>query len=310
MLNLSPISFDLQIKSYERKIEKAIKEYLKRNSKPDVLHAQVTVPAGYTVCKLGKKLGIPVVVTEHGGNLERFYRDEPYKKYGEYVLNNSKYSTVSNYMKEIVLKYTDECYVIPNQVDTKLFKNDISRKIDGTFRLIMCCALREGKRLDIAFEAIKILINEGMDIHLDIIGDGFYEEIYKKAMIDIGVMENVTFLGRKKKEEIPPYFEKSHALLISSELESFAIPGIEALASGMPVISTDCLGPSEFVDEKCGSLCKVNDALDMANSIKEVYSNYSKYDKSYLESVASQFSEEAVVKRALEVYKKAIKEYN
>ena len=95
-----------------------------------------------------------------------------------------------------------------------------------------------------------------------------------------------------------------------SELESFAIPGIEALASGMPVISTDCLGPSEFVDEKCGSLCKVNDALDMANSIKEVYSNYSKYDKSYLESVASQFSEEAVVKRALEVYKKAIKEYN
>ena len=89
MLNLSPISFDLQIKSYERKIEKAIKEYLKRNSKPDVLHAQVTVPAGYTVCKLGKKLGIPVVVTEHGGNLERFYRDEPYKKYGEYVLNNS-----------------------------------------------------------------------------------------------------------------------------------------------------------------------------------------------------------------------------
>lgn len=307
MLNLAPISFDLQVKSYTKRLEKAFKDYLKKNSKPDVLHAQVTVPAGYATCVLGKKYGIPVVVTEHGGNLERFFKNDKFKEYTKFVMENSVYTTVSNYMKQIVLKYYKECDVIPNQVDVELFKNDVIRRIDGEFRLVMVCALREGKRLDIAFEAIRKLIDEGMKIHLDVVGDGFYEDVYKRAMLEEGLEEHVAFLGRKNKEEISKLLLKEHALLISSELESFAIPGVEALASGMPVISTDCLGPSEFIDNKCGSLCRVNDPDDMARAIKEVYENYSKYEREHLENVANKFSEKSVVEKAKEVYKRALK---
>lgn len=307
MLNLAPISFDLQVKSYTKRLEKAFKDYLKKNSKPDVLHAQVTVPAGYATCVLGKKYGIPVVVTEHGGNLERFFKNDKFKEYTKFVMENSVYTTVSNYMKQIVLKYYKECDVIPNQVDVELFKNDVIRRIDGEFRLVMVCALREGKRLDIAFKAIRKLIDEGMKIHLDVVGDGFYEDVYKRAMLEEGLEEHVTFLGRKNKEEISKLLLKEHALLISSELESFAIPGVEALASGMPVISTDCLGPSEFIDNKCGSLCRVNDPDDMARAIKEVYENYSKYEREHLENVANKFSEKSVVEKAKKVYKRALK---
>ena len=118
-------------------------------------------------------------------------------------------------MKDIVKKYKDECYVLPNLVNADLFSSNINRKIDKTFNLVSVCALREGKRLDIAFKAIKKLIDEGMNIHYDVIGDGFYEDIYKEAAIDIGVSEYVTFLGRKNKEEISKIFDKEHALLIS-----------------------------------------------------------------------------------------------
>ncbi len=307
MLNLGPISFDLQVKSYTKKLEKAFKNYLKTNPKPDVLHAQVTVPAGYAACVLGKKYGIPVVVTEHGGNLERFFSKEQFKHYTEFVMDNCLYTTVSDYMKKIVLNYYPECDVIPNQVNVELFKNDVKRKIEGTFKLVTVCALREGKRLDIAFRALKQLVREEMDVHLDIIGDGFFEEIYKEKMREEGVQDYVTFLGRKSKEEIAEYLINEHALLISSELESFAIPGVEALASGMPVISTDCLGPSEFVDEKCGCLCKVNDPDDMVRAIKTVYEKYDEYDRKYLEGVADKFSEENVIKKAREIYERAQK---
>lgn len=307
MLNLRPIGFDIQMKAYTRKLDRAFKQYLKTNPKPDVLHAEVSVPAGYAACIIGEKYGIPVVVTEHGGKLERFYKDEPFKKYGLYTLEHALMTTVSKYMKDIALKYTDTCEVIPNQVDVALFKNDLKRKIDDEFRLISVCALREGKNLDVAFRAIKILIDEGMKIHLDIIGDGFLEDYYKKCSIEFGVSEYITFLGRKEKSEIPKYMNDKHALLISSELESFAIPGVEALAAGLPVITTDCLGPVEFVDDKCGEICLVNDPEDMARAIKKVHDNYSKYSKKHMEKVAERFSEESIVETAKKCYERAMK---
>lgn len=302
MLNLSPISYDWQMKNYVKRLEKGFKKYLKNNPKPDVLHAQVTVPAGYAVCVLGKKYNIPVVVTEHCGTFEKFFENEKYRKYGMYVLENSTFTTVSNYMKKEILKYTDKCDVIANQVNVELFKNDRKREVGETFKLVMACALREGKRLDIAFKAIKKLTDEGLKIHLDVIGDGFYEEIFKKSMVDEGVEAYVEFLGRKSKKEIAERFLDEDALLISSEFESFAIPGVEALASGMPVISTECCGPSEFVDEKCGELCRVNDYEDMARAIKKVYENYTSYKREYMESVAERFSEVNVIAKAKEIY--------
>lgn len=306
MLNLRPIGFDIQMSSYVKVFEQSLKNYIKKNGKPDIIHAMVSVPAGYATCKAGNKLNIPVLVTEHGGNLERLYKDEPFKKYGEYVLKNATLSTVSNYMKDIALKYTDYCSVIPNQVNTDIFKNDKKRTIDGTFELISVCALREGKNLDDAFKAIKILLEDGMDIHYTIIGDGFLETFYKEACNSVGVSDYVSFLGRKNKQEIASYLENSHALIISSELESFAIPGVEALASGIPVITTDCLGPVEFVDEKCGEIAKVRDPKDLARAIKTVYNNYSKYDIKHMNMVAEKYSEKSVVKLAKIEYEKIL----
>lgn len=307
MLNLSPISFKLQIKSYVKKLEKAFKNYLKTNDKPDVIHAHVTVPAGYAACILGKKYNIPVVVTEHCGNLERFYKNPTLKEYGNYVLNNSTYSTVSNYMKNVVLKYTDKCEVIPNLVNTTPFNNNVTRKITKTFKLVSVCALREGKRLDIAFKALKILIDKGMNAHLDIIGDGFYENYYINICNELNLTKYVSFIGRKNKFEIAAILKKEHALLISSELESFGIPGIEAMASGLPIISTDCLGPTEYIDSKVGVICKVNDPVDMANSIEILYKNYNKYDSKYIMKKANKYNNDTVIKNTIKIYNNAIK---
>lgn len=302
-------SFDENLNNYVKCLDESLRDYLKTNPKPDVLHAMVTVPAGYAACVVGKKYNIPVVVTEHGGALERFFNRSDLSKYGKYVLESSTYSTVSNYMKDIVLKYTKECYLIPNQVNTDIFKNHIKRKLDKTFKLVSVCALREGKKLDIAFKAVKKLVEKGIDIHYDIVGDGYYENEFKKSCHDEGLDKYVTFLGRLTKPEIAELFKSEHALLISSDLESFGIPGIEAMASGMPVVSTDCLGPTEYIDKKSGIICKVNDSDDMAKSIEKMIKNYDNYDKDYLEKCASKFSEKSVVEIAKEVYKNVIKRY-
>ena len=302
MLNLGPISFKWQLNKYVRTLKKAFKDYLKHNPKPDIIHAHVTVPAGYAACVLGKKYNIPVVVTEHCGDLERFYNKEPFKKYGLFVLNNSYYTTVSKYMKNIALKYTNNCDVIPNLVDTKPFINDLKREIKNEFRLVIVCALREGKRIDIALEAIKKL---KIPVHLDIIGDGFYEVIYKNKCRDLG-LENVRFLGRKTKQEIADILKREHALLITSELESFAISGIEAMASGLPIITTDCLGPTEYMNDKIGLICKVNDPDDIAIAISNLYDNYSQYDSDYIRNEALKYDSKNVINDTIKIYNKVL----
>lgn len=310
MLNLASINFDIQQKFYYKKMLKAFKNYIKIEGKPDIIHAEVTIPAGYAACKIGRKFHIPVIITEHFSKYERFFSNPTYSKYGNYVLKNSTFSTVSNYMKQKMLKYTKECYIIPNLVDVEIFKNKTKRHVKDTFNLVSFCALREGKKIENIFGAMNILINQGIkNIHLDVIGDGFLEEHYKEECSKLNLSKYVSFLGRKTKQEISKILEHENALVISSELETFAIPGIEALASGIPVISTKCLGPEEYIDEKCGVLCKVNDVEDLAKAIKKVIENYDNYDPLYLNSVADKFSSKQVIKNTEKIYKKIIRDY-
>ena len=311
MLNLAPVNFDLQQKYYYIKLENAFRDYIKKEGKPDVIHAHVAIPAGYAASKLGKKYNIPVIVTEHYSRYETFFTNNNLAKYGNFVLKNSTYSVVSKYMQKYMLQHTDECYVIPNLVDNKVFENNKKRKLGKTFNLVSCCALREGKKIENIFKAMRILIDKGFNnIHLDVIGDGFLENYYKQECGKLKLKKYVTFLGRKSKEEISKIFLKEHALVISSDLESFAIPGIEALASGLPVISTKCLGPEEYINSKCGVLCEVNDPEDLAKAIKKLYKSYDKYNPNYLKKVANKFSKEEVIKNTIKIYKRMLKENN
>lgn len=303
ILNYGPISFDLAIKTYTNALYKAVKDYIKINGKPDILHAQVTLPAGYATYIVGQRLNIPVVITEHCGNLERFFK-EPLNKYTNQLLNKVTYSCVSSYMQKVALKYMDKCYVLPNLVNIDNYQNYGKRKLDKTFNLVSLCALREGKKIDNIFKAIKEI--KDIDIHLDVIGDGFYEKYYKDKCMELGMDDKVTFLGRKNKKEINEIFKGEHALVISSEIESFAIPGIEALATGIPVVSTKCLGPEEYIDESNGVLCEKNDVQSLKDAIIKLYNNYDKYDPSKLRESIVRFSEKEVAGKAYEIYKEAI----
>ena len=73
MLDFSKISYKLQMYLYYKRLEKAYKEYVKKHNKPDILHAQVIVPAGYAVARLGKKYNIPVIVTEHSSGFMKYF---------------------------------------------------------------------------------------------------------------------------------------------------------------------------------------------------------------------------------------------
>lgn len=308
MLNLEPISMKLHMFVYKRKLNKLYKYYLRRNEKPDILHGEVTLPAGYATCKLGNKYNIPVLVTEHSSNFLQYF-DGKNKEYGEYVINNSRYSVVSNLMKKQCGKMIKNVDIIPNVVDTKKFKVKRKNKNNRKLQLVCVTAFRIGKGVETLLNAIGILVNEKKftNFHLNIVGDGYLMDYYKGISNKLGVDEYVTFMGRKDKRDLIDILSRNDIFIVCSNYESFCIPGVEALASGLPVVSTRCAGPEEYLDKKCGEFCNVKDPKDMANKIISVSKKRDKYDIKYLRSVAEKYSYERVSENAIKIYEEMIK---
>lgn len=307
MLNRERISYKWQMHRYVKVLNKAFKKYLKHHPKPDIIHAMVTLPAGYAACVLGKKYNIPVVITEHASYAKTLFEGKN-KPFGLYALNNAQYfTTVSKYMLEEIPNSNTPKDVLPNLVDTNFFKLP-HKKVSG-LKLIQVCAFRKGKRIEDMLKALKLIVDkkEIKEISLTIVGDGYLKDYYQNTCHELGLDAYVNFVGRKTKKEIATILNEHNIFVITSDKETFCIPGIEALASGMPIVSTKCLGPEEYIDEKNGKLINVGDIEALANAIIEVYKNLDQYDISYLRATAERYSPKNITNKALKIYKEIIK---
>ncbi len=304
MMDIEKINIKLFVKNYVKKLDKLYKEYINNNSKPDILHAEVTFPAGYAVCVLGKKYNIPVVVTEHSSGFIKYFKGK-YEEYGKYVLNNSKYTTVSDLMRKQIKDIKTDVELIPNLVDTESFHKK-KEKHKG-LNLVTVSAFRVGKGIEYLIEALSILVNKNIDVHLNLIGDGYLMYNYKEIANNFNMNEHITFYGQKTKEEIINILPKNDIFVVPSTYESFCIPGVEALASGLPIVSTKCYGPEEYIDNKCGEFCEIKDPKGLANAIIKVYKNIDKYDINYLRKVADKYSYKKVCSDAIKIYNDLLK---
>ena len=210
-------------------------------------------------------------------------------------------------MKKRILKNYDKCDVLPNLVDVESFM--LPRKKIKDLRLVTVVGLRKIKRVDDIVRALKIIIEEKgiKNASLTVVGDGLDKEYFQNITHELGMDKYVTFTGKKEKEEIVKILNQSSIYVMSSEVETFGIPGVEALSSGIPVVATKCLGPEEYVDDKNGKLIAIANYNEMADAILYVYNNIDKYDIKYLRKTALKYSTEAVIDKAISIYKSLLK---
>ena len=218
MLDISKFSADAQLSAYCRTVEKLYKAYVKQHGKPDILHAHVTVPAGYAAVKLGEKYHIPVVITEHSSYFERFFEGST-AKYGLYAARHSVMTCVSGYMTDILIeKHNIPAEVLPNIVNTKAFCGAKKTKDPAHFRLTTVSALRPGKCVEDALPALKLLREQHPEKSFlyTIVGDGQEEAFYKKTASELGLNDIVSFVGCKTESEIAEILSQTDALLMAS----------------------------------------------------------------------------------------------
>ncbi len=305
LLNLSMFSMKLHMFFFEKVMDRLFQDYIKLHGKPDILHAQVIMPAGYLACKLGEKHGIPVIITEHSTFRGRLMVG-PERPYCEYALAHlAKHTCVSKLLQDFCAKtYGVQSQLLPNIVDCSMYAGARNKAADGKLHLVSICALREDKHIGMVAKALKQLRDQGAlpDFQYTVVGEGYYGAAFQKQVQEIGMDSHVTFVGKKNTEEIARILAQSDIFVLASSFETFGIPAVEVLAAGVSVVSTRCGGPESFLTSECAELCNVDDVSDMAHAILRMYERLPALEEAKLRNVAKQFDSKTVVQLAVSYY--------
>lgn len=292
------------LSEYKRKAEKILIRVIK-NKKVDLLHAHSFFPAGIVACELGKKYGIPVVLTEHSTTfIKDWLRMPGVYDYVKPTFDNVKSVCVTDYFCDLLYeKYgLEKRPLMIGNVLSPVFKYSAPVKND-TFTFAMCARLMEKKRVNHVVSAVSILKERGIDVKVNIIGDGPMGEALKAQAKELSVDDRIVFHGNVSREEVYRLVCESDALVHASVVETFGVVYIEAFAAGRPVVSAKNGGACELINDENGILCEPDDPTALADAMLKMINNHFRFDnKNISDIIISKYSEDSIGKQYLELY--------
>lgn len=293
--------------------------------KIEVLHVHYAIPhayAGYMAKQILKDEGInlPMVTTLHGTDITLVGNHPFYKSAVTFSINKSDYVTsVSDSLKADTLKLfniKNEIQVIPNFIE--LSKKDYDPSIPCKRSLMAnsdekiithISNFRKVKRIP---DVIKIFykIQKVIPAKLMMVGDGPEKEKAEKLCRKYGIQDKVIFFGNSN--EIDRILCFTDLFLLPSETESFGLAALEAMACGVPVISSNSGGLPEVNSEGfSGYLSDVGDINEMATNALKILKDetvLAQFKQNALQ-VAEKFDIKNVLPLYEELYQKAIDKF-
>jgi L-malate glycosyltransferase len=223
------------------------------NNDLDLLHVHYAIPhasAAYMAKQILKKKGkeIPVITTLHGTDITLVGKDKTFAPVVAFSINESDAITaVSKNLRDETyhsFQIEKEIEVIYNFVDIERFSKkplDAFRKTlapNGEKILVHASNFRKVKRVN---DVIKVFASTLAEVpcKLLMVGDGPDRPDAEEYCRTLNICDNVRFLG--KQQEMEEILAISDLFVLPSESESFGLSALEAMAAGVPVISTNGL---------------------------------------------------------------------
>ncbi|WP_271393090.1 N-acetyl-alpha-D-glucosaminyl L-malate synthase BshA [Aequorivita sinensis] len=289
--------------------------------KIEVLHVHYAIPhayAGYMAKKMlaEENIHIPMVTTLHGTDITLVGSHPFYKPAVTFSINNSDVVTsVSQSLKEDTLHLFDirkEIHVVPNFIEIPKKINtytDCQRELMALpeERIISHISnLRKVKRVTDVIEIFDRIQKE-IPSKLIMVGEGPEREACEQLCVNKGIEEKVLFVGNSN--EVDKILCFTDLFLLPSEKESFGLAALEAMACGVPVVSSNTGGlPEVNIDGVSGFLSDVGNVAEMAENALKILSSdetLNKFKKQAVEA-AMVFDTEKIVPLYENLYKEAI----
>jgi len=245
----------------------------------EILHVHYAIPHAYAAYMAKKMLiedgiYVPIVTTLHGTDITLVGSHPFYKPAVTFSINKSDAVTsVSESLKKDTLRLFDiknNIEVIPNFIDLQRHENqftDCQREMmaqKGEKIITHISNFRKVKRIPDVIEVFNNIL-KAMPAKLMMVGEGPEREPAEELCYKLGISDNVIFFGNSN--EIDKILCFSDLFLLPSVTESFGLAALEAMASSVPVISSNTGGiPEVNVHGVSGFLSDVGDVGDMSKN--------------------------------------------
>ena len=217
----------------------------------------------------------PVIINYRGGEARRYF-----ERSINFVRPSMRLATrivvPSGYLKEVFQDYGfKDVSVISNIIDLEKFK---PKKHEKGYHLIITRNLEAIYGIETAIEAVKQIKVDYPEVRLTIAGSGDQKAYLQQRVIDLELEDNVVFAGKLKPDEVVSLYQQADIMLNPTTVDNMPNSILEAMACGVPVISTNVGGvPFIVEDNKTAMLVEVGNSSMMAEKVIELFNNKDLY---------------------------------
>jgi len=269
-------------------------EQIMKKFSPDVVHIQSHFFICYTVFRIAKSLGFPVIGTNHfmpenlthylklKGAAEKMFSNLGWRYFKTVFEKLDAITTPTRSAAKLleVIGLNREILPISCGIDLEIFKpsnnGDYLKKkynLPQKKTFLYIGRIDKEKKVDVLIRAFKKAL-ETIDAHFVIAGKGAEVEKLKELTQELGLKNNITFTGFVPDRDLPNLYRVADCFVIAGIAELQSIVTMEAMASGLPVIAVNEMALPELVhDKENGFLFENGNEEQIADDMKKMFTN-------------------------------------
>ncbi|MDB6454790.1 glycosyltransferase [Falsirhodobacter sp. 20TX0035] len=231
----------------------------------------------------------PVVTIFHGYDVGVPFKDNKCREYADLFRNGDLHLTVNKVFRDMLIESGAEAKKVAVHrmgVDVTRIPYTPRTRTEGAVRFVSVCRLVEKKGIEFALRAFAHETLRGTDWRYDIIGGGPLTSELEALATKLGIRDRVTFAGSLPHDEVKRRLHDYHAFILPSitsrtgDMEGVPVALMEAMASGLPVISSYHSGIPELItDGETGFLAPERDHEALAARILQVIADPASCDR-------------------------------
>jgi glycosyltransferase involved in cell wall biosynthesis len=276
--------------SWMRVAKKFLLRYLKTNEY-DICFAHFALPGGEVAYSMKNTFGLPYVVMSHGHDIPWFFPKQmfvyhalTYQWIRKILLNSKALFVQSDDMERnannfLGKKYDQIVFQIPNGWNASAFYPSKEKK-DERFRLVFPGRLVKQKDPLTLLKAIRKLINDIPELHLQVLGDGPLRKEMQQFVQKHELSRQVAFEGWVSRDKMREAFQQTDLVVMPSLNEGMSMATLEAMACGAYIMVTDVSRNADLIEPGInGEIIPPSDSVKLARSILNYYNT--KFRKDY-----------------------------
>jgi len=288
---------------------------IRNNGHIHLYHVNILTRLGVIALYLKLVTATPYIITEHWSRylpITNTYHGVLRKWVTRLVVRKaSAVTTVTENLKNAMLAHglnNPGYFVVPNVVDTQMFRPEFDSRTKNKKLIVhISCFEDRSKNISGMIRVIKKLSEQRTDFIVKMIGEG----IDLDRMIELSKENNtynttIEFTGLLENENLAGVLKQADFLLMFSNYENMPVVINEALACGVPVLSSNAGGIPEVINPDNGVLVEKKDEESLLMALNTMLDNCRQYDKKKISIDAKKrFGKQAVYEQFSSIYNKA-----